>query len=1077
MSKREAPQLTQNQRKLAILVGRLSRRLNGDSGGEGLDLAKEMTSGFFGGIARGLTGEQLDIGDAAPNVALENSQIQYLQNLQTDKKGYGLYNLITSLDDDDCSRLLLKKTIIESELKGGGRDSDKNRELYSHFLEYVRQAYNAGTRAKSGHVLEARRRFEGYTQEPASFPKVFPKVVPLSSLHSSVPRARFDGPPGQASGGQAAGFFPPRDSELLPPARDRVPAIISEPAGGGGGWTDEGGGGWEAPPTRGGGGRRVEFAWQDHGDEVHRGDAGKGGPIEAVKKIVKEQVGNRLHGIAGVGTGVAGVADALLAGKTDEALMRVGDVGDNVVSGVVLAKSPSELHARADERREEENDRRVEQEIPVDSTTSPGFFESTANRAGALLVDTPLHTLGVVIGAVTLDSTGVKENAQAVGSDLIEGLIGGEPLQTRDRRAEDLRESRRQAEINERLEVKQARGGGGGPERSPRGFPGADATADIVFQGNRGIPLRPHVDDEEEELKEEELKEEELKLNIRKSGRKRCFKSYIPKCCSCCSCLGLEPSDFEYYTLKPKNFFSFEYEEKLLEKVRSRVGIAEEEISLEGVAKHLSQCCTKTDDFIDKKEVNKDEFISELTFASTDKVRKNSQKNTLFRTIFLNQNEATQDSQKTDGSQLKIQDKHIKIGDCEIKEINIVDLKSNVHKSRIFLDKNGVEAIKRYTESHEKLFLKYFLNDTTLTAKTLLNQAPGDEPSLAGRNFNNKEMEDAQKKASEASRILVERKMERGDFKFDLDDPDKEIAYVKVLREIDKSGNVKKDNKVEIKTGKEFSDSLKHINIHVGDGDYIQIHLEDSKNGPKVQDNLSFYRKDSSNNFDKLELKNSKHIKNSKITIISHDNKETKFKDGDIKEKDIDPEEKKSSCFPCLKKAKPEIKESGVIRYDGSGWKIEFDKDAEPTSGAKLIISANGKISFDEKDPENKKIADAFRKTLGDKNEVRKFKLLKDDETYEVTIGGTESGRTFRNTAGILFRGKTHGNGILEVKKISGNNLTEGGAVIDGAGDGAARKSWTACFGRRGKGKKDEVIDVGEGGGGEGEGRGGRGGR
>ncbi len=330
----------------------------------------------------------------------------------------------------------------------------------------------------------------------------------------------------------------------------------------------------------------------------------------------------------------------------------------------------------------------------------------------------------------------------------------------------------------------------------------AVAEADIGFQGNRGIPLRPHVDDEEEELKEDELK-----LNIRKSGWKRCFKSYIPKCCSCCSCLGLGPSDFEYYTLKPKNFFSFEYEEKLLEKVRSRVGIAEEEISLEGAAKHLSQCCTKTDDFIDKKEVNKDEFISELTFASTDKVRKYSQKNTLFRTIFLNQNEATQDSQKTDDLQSKTQGNTINIGSCQINEINIVDLKSKGHQSRIFLDKNGVEAIKRYTESHEKLFLKYFLNNPILTSINLLNQAPGDEPSLVGRNFNNKEMEDAQKKASEASRILVERKMERGDFKFDLDDPDKEIAYVKVLREIDKKGKVK-NNKFEIKTGIEFSDDF-----------------------------------------------------------------------------------------------------------------------------------------------------------------------------------------------------------------------------------------------------------------------------
>jgi hypothetical protein len=101
---------------------------------------------------------------------------------------------------------------------------------------------------------------------------------------------------------------------------------------------------------------------------------------------------------------------------------------------------------------------------------------------------------------------------------------------------------------------------------------------------------------------------------------------------------------------------------------------------------------------------------------------------------------------------------------------------------------------------------------------------------------------------------------------------------------------------------------------------------------------------------------------------------------------------------------------------------------------------------------------------LGDKNEVRKFKLLKDNETYEVTIGGAESGRTFRNTANLFSR-KTHGNGIHKVEKISGNNLPVEGAIIDDLGDGAERKSWASCFGRRGKGKRDEAIE----GGGEGE--------
>ena len=248
----------------------------------------------------------------------------------------------------------------------------------------------------------------------------------------------------------------------------------------------------------------------------------------------------------------------------------------------------------------------------------------------------------------------------------------------------------------------------------------------------------------------------------------------------------------------------------------------------------------------------------------------------------------------------------------------------------------------------------------------------------------------------------------------------------------------------------------------MGGDDYMQINLEkNNDNTPKVQVNPNFFRKNN-NNFDKIFSKDSQAIRSSKIKIISHDNKETKFKYGDI-QKNTEEEtakEKKSSCFSCLRKAKskPTIKESGVIRYGDGGWKIDFEKNGEITTSAKLIIDGNGRISFDENNPENKKFADAFRKALGDKNEVRKFKLVKDNETYEVTIGGTSSWRTFKNTGNVLFS-KTHGNGILKVEKISGNNLTEDGAVFDNGNEaraGKRRASWASCFGqKRGEGERD----------------------
>jgi len=1167
--KGEVSKLTQNQRKLAIVVGKASRQLNREGGFEGLDLVKGVGSGLFSGLKKGLTGGRLDMSDAAPNVALENSQIEYLKNLQSDKRGHGLYDVIAILDDGVCSRLLLeneKAQTIETELKKESvKDSAENRELYSSFLENVRQVDNAGTRAKQGKVEELKRRFEPAPLEPASFPT----KVPKSSLHPPGDRLPEGGPQVQASGGgdelfegggggQGTEFFPPRGSELFPPAIPKAEPVITsgparyedgrrdEPARGGayGAPPARGEGGWEAPLPRGEGGRRVQFARGEGGwraesagggdgwgpppsggaggrrDEPDGGGGGRrdgpalgqrgwnssGGVVssplleegdlpslpvtrppdlagQAQDRVeeggfFQKQVGDRFKTVSGAAKEVGKYVDVSLRHGlgSKEASAQLADVGAQGY-GFFAAKSQSQLEKEARERR-------VEQELPPD--TPPGFFELATNSAGAFLVDIPVHVAAASANALTFNSQGAQENIKAVVSDVRDGFLGGTPLQERDREAEERRrqdEQTQQAREAERAEAERARE----VERaeaerahrleqrrvaaelarlaaerraaevpSPREFPGADATAELVFPGKEKLLRResamgrgnpPSVDEEEDELN----------LKIRKSGWKNCFKSFIPNCCSCCSCGILGPLE-EEYTLKPKKSFSFEYEEELLEKVkRSQGSTREENISVgQKPSRPLSQWCTATDNFIHKKEVNKDEFIKELTFASTNEAREVSRNKTLFRTITLNQDEDL----KEGSSPGNAQDKHIKIGDCEIKEINIVDLKSNAHQSRIYLDKNGVEAIKKYTESHEKLFLKYFLNDQNLTVENLLNQAPGDNTILQSYNFRTHQMEEAQKKASEASQILVERKMERGDFKFDLDDPNKEIAYVKILREIDKSGNVKKDNKVEIKTGKEFSDSLKHINIHVGDSDYIQIHLDNSDSGPKVRDNLDFYRKNSENKFDQIELKNSKHIKSSNIKIISHDNEETKFKAGNITEKK-DPEEKKSSCFSCLKKAKPKIKESGVIRYEDGGWNIEFEKNDSSTSStqsAKLIMNANGKISFDEKNPENKKIADAFRKALGDKNEVRKFKLLRDNETYEVTIGGTESKRTFRNT-GNLFRGKTHGNGILKVEKISGNNLTAQGAVIDDVDDATSttgRKSWTACFGRRGKEKGRE---------------------
>jgi hypothetical protein len=1090
--------ISETKKQLLASVGRILMKLNQEEGREGLGL---LTSGLDRLVSGGGINPKQDVSDA---------RINYLR-----EKDSNLYQLIYST------------TVPESKVKSFlNQSKDLESEEFYNAWDRSKKVYE-GTQATD--LIKSLKTSLKAEQQPQLLVSVstspIPGIVPTSSIEDAELPRRVGR--GEYSGGGAGRFGggdggrgtepPPRDLDLFPPdiargggGRRGEPARggdgwRGEPAGGGGDRRDElagggdgrrvafaggveaeggppparGVGGRGAPPARGGDGRGAppaddirlpDLLRQVHGDEVDRGGGGKGGSIKAVKEFAQKQVGYRVDGLTGAGRDLAGVADALLAGDGDEARMRASDLVDKIGRGLVLARSPSELQGRAEERR-------VEQGLSPD--TPPGLFESVANRAGAL-ADASRHTLGVVVDAVTFDPEGVKENAQAVVRDLGGGLIDGESAQERDRmaierrrveeaqraeRAEAQRAQRDRLVEQRKLAAQLARGGEGGPESSPRLDPGAVVDAELGFQGEEKLPRRASVMRNNSLSVDDE--EDELKLAIRNSDRKNYFKSFITNSCSCCSC-GISLQE-EYTPKPPKKSFSFQYEDDLLEKVKSRVGKAEEQIVVGSVTKPLSQWCTKTDDFIDKKEVNKDEFISELTFASTNEARKDLQKNTLFRTIVLNQNEATQDSQKTDGSQLKTQDKHIKIGDCEIKEINIVDLKSKGHQSRIYLDKNGVEAIKKYTESHEKLFLKYFLNDPNLTFKNLLTEAPQDEPSLAGRNFNNKEMEDAQKKASEASRILVERKMERGDFKFYLDDPNKEIAYVKVLREIDKHDKVVAKNKVEIKTGKEFSDSLKHINIHVGDSDYIQIHLEDSNNGTKVKNYLSFFRKDSSNNFDKIESKNSKHIKNSKITIISHDNKETKFKDGDIKEKDIDPEEKKSSCFSCLKKAKPKIKESGVIRYENDGWNIEFEKaDDSTTRCAKLIINANDKISFDEKDSENKKTADAFRKALGDKNEVRKFKLLRDNETYEVTIGGTESGRTFRNTANLFSR-KTHGNGIHKVEKISGNNLPVEGAVIDDAGDGAERKSWTSCFGRRGEGKKDQVK--------EGEGEEERGGR
>jgi hypothetical protein len=450
-----------------------------------------------------------------------------------------------------------------------------------------------------------------------------------------------------------------------------------------------------------------------------------------------------------------------------------------------------------------------------------------------------------------------------------------------------------------------------------------------------------------------------------------------------------------------------------------------------------------------------------LTFESIKEEKEKEGKNTLFKIIKLNQDAKVYAGSDRGVDASKAVDNRIKIGDCQIDRLNIVDLKSDTYKTKIYLDDAGIDTIKDFTERNKALFLQYFLNDSSLTAKSFLEKVPEDIPPNVSFDRQNQAHQSALKKASEAVERLVERKMERGDFKFDLDDPNKEIAYVKILREIDKSGNVKKDNKVEIKTGKEFSDSLKHINIHVGDSDYIQIHLENSENGPKVQNNLSFYCKDSENKFDPIELKNSKHIKNSNIKIISHDNEETKFKAGNITEKK-DSEEKKSSCFSCIRKAKPklQIKESGVIKYENDGWNIDFEKtDDTGTASAKLIMNGNGKISFDEQNPLNKKLADAFRKALGDKNEVRKFKLVKDNETYEVTIGGKSRRRTFENTCNV-FSSKTHGNGILKVEKISGNNLTQNGAVFDNSDDGAGRRgsSWASYFGggRRREGRPRE---------------------
>ena len=246
-------------------------------------------------------------------------------------------------------------------------------------------------------------------------------------------------------------------------------------------------------------------------------------------------------------------------------------------------------------------------------------------------------------------------------------------------------------------------------------------------------------------------------------------------------------------------------------------------------------------------------------------------------------------------------------------------------------------------------FAKHHAEQAEIIAKRIKGQPDPASPPSPTLTPTNADLAEATRKAIEATQIHVNAKIAQGDFDFTLGQTGQEIAHVKITRELESNGDVKKQNKIKVEIGDKFSKDLNHINLCVDKEEqiYAQIELSstvgaDTISGNDIESEIKYFKKSTNGSFEEIKRESSiysysKIIAKTEITIkTKSDNEEKTFVGRDEKP------ESKSSWSCCRGKKSENVIDLGVLKREINShvklWKIDNDIVQAPTSSAPTFI-------------------------------------------------------------------------------------------------------------------------------------------